>query len=446
MVLKRLPDGYRMVTTREDFASLMNKRIGISPAFVRVDVTRVNIPDAPIVQMQLRKISKGTTLLRSNAEIDAAIQQKKEKCKSSILNEKKAIEAVRKIIHPIKMEACDVYGIENEDADAVITRSDGQLIGVQFTRVNYKERQGDSHISKSSKDFQKMLGLGFIFIAAIYVKESIDGCILWLPEDLPLFSHEFNRLGVSLYSNRNSSGIGITLCKNHTYFFPQHQQQFITKILNFINKTQYLYSIDEIRLMIASKGGLKEHMYIEKLRIFLLPSVTFNRPVNTPVDVVINGCRIQLKLAYRDKVSKTSLKFFCRKYKSFKGINLPPYFGNEFDAYGIVIPREGVTEEDKVNSMNAYEKFFFFPTRCGSKNTINFSGFPKNLCFNYRRGGSFRCSWLNCPDDDVIVLEKQITQSILLKFKEWASRDQIEVLTIKKLTEEFELYKKSTSA
>ena len=77
----------------------------------------------------------------------------------------------------------------------------------------------------------------FFFIAAIYVNDTIDGCGLWLPEDLQLFSEEFGKNQcVSLYLNKTTYGKGSTIFKKHTYFFPQNQEQFTTKILNYINK------------------------------------------------------------------------------------------------------------------------------------------------------------------------------------------------------------------
>ena len=444
MLVKNLHDGYRMVTSKENFKWLMNNRDGVSPAFVKVEVTRVDIPDAPIVEMQLRKVTKESTLLRSKAEIDAARQLQKEKGRVTISNEKVAIAEVSKLILPIKMELSDVYEIEDGDADAVITRSDGQLIGVQFSRMNYKDRQSETTLSKSSMDFRKMLGLGFIFIAPFYVNNSLDGCGLWFPEDHPLFSEEFGYgVHVSLYSTKSTYGKGSTIFKNHTYFFPQDLHQFTTKILNYINQPTCTYNINEIRNLISSEPKVKEQRYIEKLRSLLLPSVEYIRPVNTPVDVIVNGCKIQLKLAQCDPRSKSTWKFKYRLYDKFR--NRMPYFGNEYDAYGIVIPREAVTNEDKITSIDAYEKFFFFPTRCAGKNTMDFSGFPNQITFTYQRGGSFNCIRLNCPDDDIIVLEEQITESILFKFKEWASRDMIEATTVKKLTEDFEVYKKNAN-
>ena len=185
--------------------------------------------------------------------------------------------------------------MENSAADAVIKRPDETFVGVQFTRINYKERKGkSSSLSKSNKDFQKMLGLGFIFIVAIYVNETLEACGLWLPDDLGMFSEALNKnsVRVALYAKRSCFGKGSIIFKDHTYFFPNDRNAFSTKIMDYINQPKAVYSIDDLRYMLFSDEKIKEERYIDKLISFLLPSIDLTRKVNTPDDVTINGCRI----------------------------------------------------------------------------------------------------------------------------------------------------------
>lgn len=56
-----------------------------------------------------------------------------------ITNEQEAIRDVASLLVPLKLESCNVYEIENAAADAVITRSDGCIVGVQITRLKYKD-------------------------------------------------------------------------------------------------------------------------------------------------------------------------------------------------------------------------------------------------------------------------------------------------------------------
>jgi len=141
----------------------------------------------------------------------------------------------------------------------------------------------------------KMLQLGFIFICAVYVNGALDACSLWLPEDLDMFAEKFTHLTVSLYSKETCPGKEASILNGNTYFFPDHVQQFTSKIINYVNSQQSSYTINDLRLMVCD-SKLMEERYIDKLRSLILStSFSFSRPVITPVDFMIEGCRIHLK-------------------------------------------------------------------------------------------------------------------------------------------------------
>jgi len=54
-VLKKLPEGYQMVTSREIFHSTMLNRKDISPCFVKVQIS-TNDLDAPVVTLPWNKL------------------------------------------------------------------------------------------------------------------------------------------------------------------------------------------------------------------------------------------------------------------------------------------------------------------------------------------------------------------------------------------------------
>ena len=133
----------------------------------------------------------------------------------------------------------------------------GNFVGLQVTRLNFLNFQGQQKMNKTSSQLRNMVvTLGFIFIIGIYSQEIFCGCYLLTPDDWEFIETlSFEKFGTSVFKN-NKDPKGSLTARFAPYLFlwqktadpssvnESIKQNFVTKIENFLKRATMKYSIE----------------------------------------------------------------------------------------------------------------------------------------------------------------------------------------------------------
>jgi len=351
------------------------------------------------------------------------------------VREETAIEDVATILLQkiIVLRSCSFYKIENSKADALVEAKDpGKFVGLQFTRLNYKEEGGSDTMHKSKSQLLNYLQLGFGFIACFYLKDQLVGASFLTPEDIPkvdAVDKEFTVVTVSPFPKRSfvrgfQSGIASEIIYPNMNVWIKSGQlsldernKFSSKVQDFLNKSTTTYSLREISTMVC-KTVLLETNYIDVFfNLLSTINVLGERLYLQKEDVRIHekGCStklgVQLKMATKMNDKKNGYHFSIRK------LGGEPMNSNSLDSIGVVIP------------MNDDFLFVLFPSRKNSTGTMKQSGengFPRRVYCSYNElTRTFRIpSSENLIEDDFVILSQSyVSPNFLKTMKSWVTND-----------------------